>query len=168
MNASFVLLGVLFFVATVLLTSFVPTGARTLQILLAVLFAIGLIAAAAIHSQPQSGRLVIFHAIGALVALFVSNYSLVRIGGFARRLHVRPGLAAACIVLGSAGIVCTSLFAIQSPMLPRPVFERAATYAFLLGCVITGISILCSEANREAKRDTTQGVMPPRLKKSKT
>jgi hypothetical membrane protein len=168
MNVSFVLLGVLFLAATVLLIGYLPRRARTTQILLAVLFAMGLAAVAAIHAQPQSGRLVLFHAIGALVALLVSNYSLVRIGAFARKLQAPQSFTVACIVLGSTGLVCTCLFAIVSPTLPRPIFERAATYAFLLGCVITGIAILYSQANRERRPGPARGVIPPEQEKSQT
>jgi hypothetical membrane protein len=157
-NASFVLLGMLFLAATVLLVTFLPARERAMQLILATLYAIGLTIVAAIPAQPQSGGLVIFHAIGALVALLASNYPLVRIGVFAPRLQAPQGFAVACIVLGSVGILGTCLFAIPSPTLPRAIFERAGTYPFLLGCVITGIAILYS----------AQGVTPRRLKKSQT
>jgi hypothetical membrane protein len=164
MNAAFVLHGVLFAVAGVLVTAGRRTAAARWFRVLAVVHGVGMVLVGSFHgsqSAVESG-LVVLHVAGAALAILggnaaavVAGTALLRgAGGAGREPGTRRGVAGwigtASVVLGVAGVVGLVMLEVDSgsssiDLLPEGVWERVAVYAVLAWDLLAGGTLLVTK-----------------------
>jgi len=138
MNTSFILLGVGFFIGTVLLMPTLSRRRGRAQAVMAAIFAICLTTVGLVHAQSQTGSAIIFHVLGAFVGILLGNVALIRMGLFSRHLGAPRWYGVLAVALGIFGIFSGLLVAVPTPLLTPPVWERGSAYSFVLGLIVTG------------------------------
>ncbi len=143
MNTGFVVHGLLFGIAGVLLAQSMTRRARTAMTVLAAVFAIGLTLTAVFHQYAGVGvgRLVL-NITGAGLAILAGNAMVVTAGRQRRHLGLPSWLGRVSTALGLIGIVAgTALFALGD-LVPPGVRERVSIYPFVLWQLLAGAVIL--------------------------
>ncbi len=144
MNAGFIIEGILFVVAAFLLLPLLGgKGWRIVVPLLVVLHTIGITMVALIHasSETQDDGFLMYHTIGAFLAIVFGNLACMCAGIAASRAGAPAPFRLYSILLciiGIGGLV--TLIAV--PRLPPGIPERVAVYTITLWQVSTGIFLL--------------------------
>jgi hypothetical membrane protein len=163
MNAAFVLHGVLFAVAAVLVTGGRRTASARWFRALAVVHAAGMVLVGSFHGSQSAvdSGLAVLHVAGAALAILGGNAAAVLAGVVLLRRGAgtggRPGgsrsgrrwVGAASIVLGVAGVVGLVMLEVDSgsssvALLPDGVWERVAVYAVLAWDLLAGVTLLAT------------------------
>jgi len=150
MNVAFALHGVLFAAAAVLTVRGTAwrAGARRGFVTLALVHAAGIILVGLFPgSQTNAGNgLIVFHVLGAAMAIIAGNAAAIVAGSTLRR-HVPRWLGTASIVLGVVGIIGLVMLLVDSnstafSVLPDGVWERMAVYTILAWEALVGVTAL--------------------------
>ncbi|WP_223359154.1 DUF998 domain-containing protein [Leifsonia sp. ZF2019] len=158
MNVAFVLHGVLFAVAAILTArgDAWRTTARRWFVALAGVHAVGIILVGLFpgsQANADSG-LIVFHVLGAAMAIIGGNAAVVVAGVTLLRQGPR-WLGSTSIALGVVGIVGLVMLLVDSTsstidLLPDGVWERMAVYTILAWELLAGITALATPSRRPA------------------
>jgi len=145
MNTGFIVQGVLFVVAAVLLFRMLPGRLRWVYLVLAVVHGAGITLVGLVHGSPEAAadRSMTWHVLGAMMAIFGGN--LVSIVVWRHVLGSRVGrwLGITGIALGAFGVVCALLLqTIMNGSDMAAVFERGAVYPIMVAEFVVGVTLL--------------------------
>jgi len=150
MNGAFVVHGVLFALAAILTVrggAWRPRAARTF-VGLALVHAVGIVLVGLFPgSQTNADNgLIVFHVLGAAMAMIAGNASAI-VAGLTLRRESPGWLGSASIALGVVGLVGLVMLLVDSnstaiSLLPDGVWERAAVYAILVWELLVGVTAL--------------------------
>jgi len=142
MNAGFVVDGVLFVLASVLLARFLPTGWRVVFLSVAILHGVGNVLVGLF--DETTGALVAglprTHVIGATLAIVFGNVAAIVAGSRGIRAGRRLGWVA--VALGAVGMASLALLAVGGLGLPEGFVERAAVYPITAFELLAGAIVL--------------------------
>lgn len=156
MNVAFTVHGVLFATAAVLTVRSAAwrTGARRWFVALALVHAVGIILVGTFPgSQTNTDNgLIVFHVLGAAMAIIAGNAAAI-VAGFTLRRYVPRGLGSASIILGVVGLIGLTMLIVDSgstviDLLPDGTWERIAVYAILVWEALVGITALATARSR--------------------
>ena len=155
MNMAFIVHGVVFVAAAVLLAALFTRGIARAFIALATVHGIGIILVGAFPGSPDAiaNGTVILHTLGAALAIFGGNIALIIASRGLRRRSNRA-LAVTLLVLGITGIVSVIAmfifaFAFSGGVIVGvAVLERMSVYTIIGAELLTGVLLL-----RPARRD---------------
>jgi hypothetical membrane protein len=160
MNLAFILHGVLFAAAALLTarSSAWRPGARRSFVALALVHAVGIILVGVFPgSQTNADNgLIVFHGLGAGMAIIAGNAAAI-VAGFTLRRHSPRWLGSASITLGIVGLVGLVMLLVDSnsptiTLLPDGAWERLAVYAILVWEALVGVTALVTRTHRERVR----------------
>jgi hypothetical membrane protein len=164
MNAGFITNGVLVFLAATLLLRFSAGLRPRLLTVLALMFGAGLCLVAVVPGSQHSvdtGRIV-FHLVGAALAIVCGNLVSILIGAFRDQLDMPGSFAAAVVALGIAGLVFYGIFiALDSSGATANLglFERLSIYPIAVAHLTLGVGALVRPApNHRAPTLDRRGV----------
>jgi hypothetical membrane protein len=152
MNASFILQGVLFLVAALLLFRLLPSSRRRVYPILAAVHAVGFTLVGLFHGSPEAGADggMIVHIFGAALLIFSGNIALIVVGrqllGALRQRW--PGMLG--IVLGTLGLLSLVVMGAAGGKSWASTFERGSVYTFILGEFVAGVLLLVIRRSRVA------------------
>jgi hypothetical membrane protein len=148
MNASFMVEGILFATAVVLLARLVEGRARRVIIALALAHGVGMVLVGLFHGSPDgpSAGLVI-HVAGAGVGILCAN-TIAIIAGSLRSLGQPPAYRVFSITVGALGLLSEGFVSVSAST--AGVFERGGVYSWLLWSVVTGTVVLVRNRRRAA------------------
>lgn len=151
MNTSFLLNGLLFLCAALLLVRLLNRRQLLLSILAAI-YAAGMAAVAAVQRSPESvaDGTYALHVVGAALALGVGNLIPVLAGVESRRIGAPAWYRTASIALGVAGLVGLAGIGLLSGEQPAPVLERLSVYAINLWWLLTGGCLVVAHLRRHS------------------
>jgi hypothetical membrane protein len=147
MNTGFILYGILTITAGGLL---LRLGSGVRPVILAILivaFGIGGILLGLVPGSQHSvdSGLIVYHTLGAQLAIISGNTLAILVGAFRRRLHLSRSVAAVTIVLGTIGLVFLVAFLIDVRAginITIGLLERGAIYPFVATHIILGACLL--------------------------
>jgi hypothetical protein len=147
MNAGFISYAVLAVLAAALLLRPAAGLRPKLLGILTLMFAAGLSLVAVVHGSQRSvdTGLIIFHVVGAMLAIICGNLISILIGTFRHHLNMPGSLAAATIALGITGLVSYGTFLtldFSGATANLGLFERLAIYPTAATNVTLGIAAL--------------------------
>jgi hypothetical membrane protein len=155
MNVTFVGQGVLFLLAGILIFRAVGAGARKTFLVLAAIHAVGIALVGFVHGSEANltSGLVVFHFIGAALAIIAANTALIVAGVSSRGLGAPRVYRLASVALGAIGILSLVMLEIDSSttainVFPDGVWERAAVYTVIAWELMTGFTLLGAAARR--------------------
>jgi hypothetical membrane protein len=156
MNVDFVVHGVLFLIAAVLVARATSGWMRWLFTALAACHALGLVLVATFHSsaEAQLDGTIGIHVLGANLAIIGGNLALI-VAGLA---VVRLGRAhrVFSIAWGAIGLACILMLFIDThstwTVLPDGVWERLAVYPMMTWEIVTAFVVLVSIGLRRRSR----------------
>jgi hypothetical membrane protein len=155
MNTGFVVEGVLFVVAAVLLYRMLPGRLRWVCLALAVVHGAGITLVGLVHGSPEAAAdgTMAWHILGAMMAIFGGNLLWIVVGSHLLRSGIGsdivrgtgPWLGSTLIALGAFALVCALL--LQTVMNGNDiaaVFERGAVYPIMVAEFVVGVTLLAS------------------------
>jgi Protein of unknown function (DUF998) len=147
MNAGFISYAVLAVLAAALLLRLAAGPRPKLLGVLTLMFAAGLSLVAVVHGSQHSvdTGLIIFHAVGAMLAIICGNVISILIGAFRHHLHMSGRLAAATIAFGILGLLSYATFLTlyySGATANLGLFERLAIYPTAATHLTVGIAAL--------------------------
>lgn len=144
MNAGFIVQGVLFVVASVLLQRLASGRARNIYLAIALTYGVGMVLVGYFHgsSEATENGTVVYHYIGASMAILGGNVAAIVAGFQWRRLEMPRWFGIASIVLGSIGLVGAVVLGTTFGVLPSGIPERASVYTITVWQILTGIVLL--------------------------
>lgn len=152
MNASFIAHGLLFLIAGLLLLHLVSGPSKYFYLILTLLYGIGYVLIGTFHTSTaaaQNGTLV-YHYLGAAVAILGGNIIAVGVGFQWRRLGTPRFFGRESMVLGILGIIAGLLIFPTIGIIPFGITERIAVYAFLLWQMQTAFALIRSVRQRKS------------------
>src|SRR3954451_22131834 len=154
MNAGFFIEGILFLMAAFLLLPLLPgKGWRIVVFVLVVLHTVGISLVAMIHasSETKDHGILIYHTIGAFLAIMFGNLACMCAGIAASRAGA-PGwfklYSILLCIIGVGGLV--TLIAV--PTLPPGIPERISVYTITLWQVSTGVFLLIATLKKSPSK----------------
>ena len=143
MNAGFVIQGILFAVAGILLFGLFDGKTRYAFLAVALIAGVGFVMVGTFHAGPQSTTASFtLHFVGAFPSLLGGNLVAVLTGLYWLRRGWRR-LGAASIALGSVGIVSGfALVGLFESGAPLGLIERASSYPIVIWQLLTGVTLL--------------------------
>ena len=141
MNAGFIVQGVLFVVASFLLMRLVSGRARNVYLVIALIYGVGMVLVGYFHGSrgaTENGT-VVYHYLGASMAILGGNVAAIVAGFQWRRLMMPRWFGIAGIVLGVIGLAATVVLATTFGILPSGIPERASIYTITAWQILTGI-----------------------------
>ncbi|MFJ3906249.1 DUF998 domain-containing protein [Streptomyces sp. NPDC090025] len=149
MNTGFVLHGVLFVVAAVLLYCMLPGRLRWVCLALAVVHGVGIALVGLVHGSPEAvaDGTMTWHILGAMMAIFGGNLVWIVVGTHLLRSGPGSGpgrwLGTTLIALGVFALVCALLLqTVMNGNDSAAVFERAAVYPIMAAEFVVGVTLL--------------------------
>ncbi len=169
MNTGFILQGVLFLIASILLLRLFSGAARAVSLLLALIYSSGIILVGAFHGSTAAtaNGTVTFHYLGAFLAILGGNIAAIVTGFQWRRLDLPRWYSSMSIVLGFLGIGCGVVLGITIGRIPPGIPERASVYTILLWQLLTGIVLLVGVRQRTLTKSQETGRKAPMTHKQK-
>ncbi len=141
MNTAFVLQGLLFGAAGVLLATLLARRARVLMTSLAVVHAVGLVLVGIFAQSPEAGiSTLVVNITAAGLGILAGNAVLVVAGRRREALSIPSWLGRASVVVGTLTIVAA--IALLATDVPPGVRERLSIYPFILWQLVTGVVLL--------------------------
>jgi hypothetical membrane protein len=148
MNASFMVEGVLFATAVVLLARLAEGRARRVIITLAVAHGAGMVLVGLFHGSADGPRSsLVIHVAGAAVGILCAN-TVAILAGSLRKLGLPPAYRIFSIAVGALGLLSEALVNLSAST--AGVFERGGVYSWLLWSVVTGAGLLVRHRRRPA------------------
>lgn len=146
MNAGFIAQGALFVVASILLMRPVSGRARNVYLAIALIYGVGMVLVGYFHgsSEATENGTVVYHYIGASMAILGGNVAAIAAGLQWRRLETPRWFGIASIVLGSIGVASAVVLGTTFGVLPSGIPERASVYTITAWQILTGIVLLVS------------------------
>jgi hypothetical membrane protein len=149
MNTGFVLHGVLFVVAAVLLYRLLPGRPRWVCLALAVVHGAGITLVGLVHGSPEAAAdgTMAWHILGAMMAIFGGNLLWIVVGSHLLRSGTGSGpgrwLGIALIAIGVFALACALLLeTVNIGTDVAAVFERAAVYPIMVAEFVVGVTLL--------------------------
>jgi hypothetical membrane protein len=148
MNTSFVLEGILFATAVVLLSRLVTGRARRVVVALAVAHGVGMVLVGLFHGSADGADYSLaLHVGGAAVGILCAN-TLAIMAGSLRGLGLPPAYRVFSIAVGVLGLLSEALTGLSTST--AGMFERGGVYSWLLWSVVTGTLLLVRHLHRPA------------------
>ncbi len=145
MNGGFIAQGLLFGLATVLLSRIVGDRLRRFTAVTGVVTAVGYVLIATFHGslQAQLDGTLPLHFLGATLAIFGANILALVLGLHWRKATGTRALGVLSIITGSFGLVAVlALFATFNADVPSGAIERGSVYPIVLWQFIVAIALL--------------------------
>ncbi len=144
MNTGFVLQGVLFLGAAVLLRGLLPRRAQRAFLVLSALHASGLVLVGAFHTSTAATAdgTITYHYAGATLAILAGNVVAIVAGRQWRALGAPRWFGRASALLGASGLAAVIVLVATFGVLPPGVPERIAVYAYTGWQVLVGTVLL--------------------------
>ena len=142
MNAMFVVHGILFGVASVLLSRLLAGVTRAVVFVLALVYAVGLSMITIFYQHAGMPPIVeVLNITGAFLGIVAGSIIAIIFGTQRRRLLLPSWLGPASVVLGVVGIVAGIVFFALS-LAPLGVRERVSIYPLILWQIVAGLALL--------------------------
>jgi hypothetical membrane protein len=144
MNTGFIVQGVLFLIASILLLRLFSGASRYVSLVLALIYSIGIMLVGVFHGSTAAtaNGTVTFHYLGAFMAILGGNMAAIVAGCQWKRLEMPRWYGRMSIVLGFLGIACGVVLGTSIGRIPSGICERASVYTILLWQFLTGIVLL--------------------------
>ncbi|MFI9387886.1 DUF998 domain-containing protein [Kutzneria sp. NPDC052558] len=144
MNSAFILQGVLFVVAAVLLFRLLLGRMRWVYLFLALVQGVGIVVVGLIHGSPESlaNGMMVWHGLGAFMAILGGNLVFVVIGGHILRRRTETWLGITEVALGVIGLVAAVVLAMNWDAPYAAVYERISVYPIIVAQLIAGIVLI--------------------------
>lgn len=156
MNAGFILQGVLYLVAAVILTRALRAGPRRAFLALAVLHAVGITVVGLIHGSASSAASGIgwMHVVGAGMAIIAGNAASIVAGLGSGRVGAARAFRVASVALGVVGLVALALLQALGGSDIDGIWERGSVYTVTAWELTAGIAVLvAARRHRESASD---------------
>ena len=142
MNTSFIVQGVLFLIAALLLYRLLPGRRQWIYLTLGIIHGIGFTLVGLVHGSPEAGLsgALAWHIFGAALLILSGNIAAIFVGARVRPTHPRLGLTG--IILGALGLLSLIVMGAMSGHRIASAFERGSVYPFILAEFIAGIALL--------------------------
>jgi len=153
MNTAFVVKGLLYLAAALVVTRAVPAGARrhVVTVLFIVFAGIHCIGVSLVGFVPETTPLPAgsLHVVGAGMAIVGGNLALIAGGIGSRHIGASRAYIVVSVALGVIGIAALAMLmadggSVDFDILPDGVWERAAVYTITVWEVLTGVLLLSS------------------------
>jgi len=153
MNTGFILQGVLFLIASILLLRLFSQASRNVYLPLALIYSVGIMLVGIFHGSTAATEngTVAFHFLGAFMAIPAGNTIAIVTGFQWRRLKTPRWFGRISIVLGFIGIVCVCVLFPTIGRIPSGIPERASVYTILLWQLLMGIVLLVAGVSARVK-----------------
>lgn len=135
MNSGFIIQGILFGVATVLLSRTINGRPRPFTTAMGVLIAIGYVLVGTFHGslQAQQDGTLPLHFTGATLAILGANLLAVRLGIYWRRTPATRRIGVISLALGTLGLIAGIVLCLTfNADVPSGLIERASVYTIVL------------------------------------
>ena len=144
MNAGFVAQGALFVIASILLVGPISGRARNIYLAIALIYGVGLFLVGYFHGSTEATEngTVVYHYIGASMAILGGNVAVIVAGLQRRRLEMPRWFGIASIVLGVVGLAGAVVLGTTFGVLPSGIPERVSVYTITAWQILTGIVLL--------------------------
>ncbi|WP_210590332.1 DUF998 domain-containing protein [Streptomyces sp. GESEQ-35] len=145
MNTGFVVQGVSFVVAAVLLFPMLPDRLRWIYLALAVVHGAGITLVGLVHGSPEAAAdgSMTWHILGAMMAIFGGNLVSIVVGRHLLGSGTARWLGITGIVLGAFGLVCALLLqTVMNGNNVAAVFERGGVYPIMVAEFVAGVALL--------------------------
>lgn len=146
MNTAFILQGVLFIAATLVLRSAMPARVSRPLLILAFLHGLGVICVGLFHasSVAVANGQVIGHGVGATLTIVIGNVIAIVVAASGSRLGASRGYRIFSYLTGILGIVAFALILLYPPLTAAAVGipERIAVYTIIVWEVVTGLVVV--------------------------
>ncbi len=144
MNTGFIVQGVLFLIASILLLRLFSGASRYVSLVLALIYSIGIMLVGSFHTSTvaTANGTITFHYLGAFMAIVGGNIAAIVTGFQWNRLAMPRWYGRMSIVLGFLGIACGVVLGTTIGRIPSGICERASVYTILLWQLLTGIVLL--------------------------
>ncbi len=144
MNAGFIVQGVLFVVASILLMRLVSGRARNVYLVIALIYGVGMVLVGYFHGSTEATEngTVVYHYIGASMAILGGNVAAIVAGFQWRRLEMPRWFGIVSIVIGCIGLASAVVLGTTFGVLPSGIPERASVYTITAWQTLTGIVLL--------------------------
>lgn len=139
MNAGMILHGILMMTGVVLVKNLLPKRQRTVALVAAVVHGIGMIMVGSFHGLDYESLNP--HVLGALLAVLAGDFLAIYMGLFLKKRQLAPGLSAASMVIGSAGLLSV-LVLLFFPFEYGALLERFAVYSILSWEIGLGVCLI--------------------------
>ena len=152
MNTGFIVDGILFFVASVLLAPLITGVLRYLLLMAAFLHGLGNVLVGLFNeTTPAVGGPPSIHVVGALLAILFGNVAIILAGIRLLRLGRRP-LGIIALALGSIGIIALVLVGADGAGLPAGLVERISVYPITSSELLFGAAVLVTQLSHRFSR----------------
>jgi hypothetical membrane protein len=144
MNTGFILQGILFLIASILLLRLFSGAWRSVSLMLALIYSLGITLVGVFHGSTAAtaNGTVTFHYLGAFMAMVGGNIAAIVAGFQWKRLEMPRWYGSMSVVLGFLGIACGVVLGTTIGRIPSGMCERASVYTILLWQLLTGIALL--------------------------
>ncbi|WP_347558025.1 DUF998 domain-containing protein [Robbsia sp. KACC 23696] len=152
MNIGFMLEGLLFFIANLIVSGQTTRPWRFGIVMLGLLHGVGMLLVGYYHGSEaalEDGSLR-YHLLGAQLAIVSGNVALIAYGCAHRQIGLSRRFASLSIVLGSVGLLSAVTLVSLLTTLPRGLLERGSVYSIMIWEIVTGS--MMAWRNRSAKR----------------
>ncbi|NEA35744.1 DUF998 domain-containing protein [Streptomyces sp. SID13031] len=142
MNTGFIVQGVLFALAALLLFRLLPGPRQWIYPVLAVVHGIGFTLVGLFHGSPEAGMdgSMAVHIFGAALLILGGNAAAIVVGRQLLNTHKRLGLTG--ITLGALGLLSLVVMGATSGHQISSTFERGSVYTFIAAQLVAGIALL--------------------------
>ncbi|GAB3929466.1 hypothetical protein GCM10029976_029150 [Kribbella albertanoniae] len=151
MNTSFIVQGLLFGLAAVLLYRLLPGRRPWIYAVLGLVHALGFLLVGLFHGSPEAagadGGLIV-HIFGAALLIVGGNAASIVVGHRLRATHPRWGIAG--IALGLLGLLSLAVMGAVGGSTIASAFERGSVYPIIAAEFIAGIALLVSQRSAPA------------------
>jgi len=144
MNTGFIVEGMLFLIASILLLRLFSGASRYVSLVLTLIYSIGLILIGSFHTSTvaTANGTIVFHYIGAFMAILGGNIVAIVTGFQWHHLATPRWFGSMSIVLGFIGIASAVMLGTTIGILPSGIPERASVYTILLWQLLIGVVLL--------------------------
>jgi hypothetical membrane protein len=144
MNMGFIVQGVLFLVASILLLRLFSEASRKIYIPLALIYSFGIALVGTFHGSTAATEngTAAYHFLGAFMAIPGGNAIAIVVGFQWRRLKLPRWFGRTSIALGVIGMVSVFVLFATIGLVPSGIVERASVYTIQIWQLLVGIALL--------------------------
>jgi len=154
MNAGFIVQGVLFIVAALLLFRLLSGRLGPTYLVLAFVHGVGITLVGLVHGSPEAvaDGSITWHSLGAGMAIIGGNLVSIMVGSHLLRNHGERLLGITEVALGTLGLisVLVLLTIMNGDNGQAGVFERGSVYSIMAAELIAGVALMSSRTRRDA------------------
>jgi hypothetical membrane protein len=158
MNTAFVVQGLLYLAAAVLVVRVSADRSRWLFVGLATAYAVGVALVGLIHGSQANAEngTAVFHVVGAALAIIGGNLAAI-VAGVGLRGYTPPAYSAISMTLGVVGLIGLVMLQVDAriagvDILPDGTWERIAVYTVTAWQLLTGVLLIRRRAGRSRRR----------------